>query len=444
RVGLNYFFGGEQDQASDTPATPDDDRISLHGQSTFVAQGYTRFRSPYQGANSLPGGGEGRETFDATLYAGVRLWQGAELWVNPEIDQGFGLASTHGLAGFSSGEAYKKGTIYPYALVNRFFVRQTIDLGGADLSIEADQNQFARKTTENRVVLTVGKFSVTDIFDTNKYANNAREQFLNWALVNAGTFDYAADAWGYTYGAAAEWYQGDWTLRGGLFDLSKTPTGGSFSASGYGLDPSFSQFQVDTELEHRHKLWGQPGAVKITGFFSDGRLGSFKAANYLTLTTGLDASDALAAVRHWQTRSGVSINLQQQVTESVGIFARAGVSNGNVEPVDFTDIDRTVSAGVSVNGKQWGRPDDTVGVGGVINGIAPVHREYFNLGGLGILIGDGQLPKYGNEKIFEAYYSFSVAKNLSLTVDYQFADAPAYNLQRGPVSIGTLRLHAEF
>ncbi|MBV8613700.1 MAG: outer membrane beta-barrel protein, partial [Acetobacteraceae bacterium] len=177
RVGLNYFFGGGQDQASDAPATRDDDRISLHGQSTFVAQGYTRFRSPYQGANSLPGGGEARETFDATLYAGVRLWQGAELWVNPEIDQGFGLASTHGLAGFSSGEAYKKGTIYPYALVNRFFVRQTIDLGGEALSIEADQNQFARKTTENRVVLTAGKFSVTDIFDTNKYANSARTQF---------------------------------------------------------------------------------------------------------------------------------------------------------------------------------------------------------------------------------------------------------------------------
>ena len=47
--------------------------------------------------------------------------------------------------------------------------------------------------------------------------------FMNWALIDTGTFDYAADAWGYTYGASAEWYQGSWTLRGGLFDLSVAP-----------------------------------------------------------------------------------------------------------------------------------------------------------------------------------------------------------------------------
>ena len=149
--------------------------------------------------------------------------RGAELWVDPEIDQGHGLAETHGVAGFPSGEAYKLGADYPYARVQRYFIRQTIDLGGETGKVDADINQFAGSQTANRLVLTVGKFAIVDIFDTNKYANNPKTDFLNWSVSNAGTFDYAGDAWGYTYGAAAEWYQGRFTLRGGVFDLSATP-----------------------------------------------------------------------------------------------------------------------------------------------------------------------------------------------------------------------------
>ena len=212
-----------------------------------------------------------------TLFAGVRLWKGAELWVDPEIDQGFGFANTHGAAGFPSAEAYKLGSDYPYARVQRYFVRQTIDLGGETQKVDADVNQFAGSYTANRLVLTVGKFSIVDIFDTNKYANNPKTDFLNWSVVNAGTFDYAGDGWGYTYGAAAEWYQGRWTLRGGIFDLSATPAGG-VSPSGGDLDPTFSQFQLVGEIEERHELWGQPGKIKVTGFLSRGRAGQFADA----------------------------------------------------------------------------------------------------------------------------------------------------------------------
>src|SRR5262249_28804814 len=222
------------------PASPDTDRLSLHGQATFVEQAYPRIRSPYQGQNSLPASGEGRETFDLTLFAGLKLWQGAELWFNPEIDQGFGFANTHGAAGFPSAEAYKEGSGYPYARIERGFLRQTVDLGGNTEKVEADQNQFAGSRKQDRLVFTVGRFAITDIFDTNKYANNAKSDFLNWSLVNAGTFDYAGDGWGYTYGAAAEWYQGRWTLRAGVFDLSATPAGG-MSPVGGTLDPTFRQ-----------------------------------------------------------------------------------------------------------------------------------------------------------------------------------------------------------
>jgi len=442
RASLNYQFGNDPLAAVATvPATPETDRVNFHGQTTFVEQAYPAIRSPYAGTNSLPGGGQGRDTLDVTLYAGVRLWQGAELWLNPEIDQGFGLMDTHGAAGFPSAESYKLGDAYPYARVQRYFVRQTIDLGGETQKVDADINQFAGSQTANRLVLTVGKFAVVDIFDTNKYANNPKSDFLNWSVVNAGSFDYAGDAWGYTYGAAAEWYQGRFTLRGGVFDLSATPAGG-ISPSGADLDPTFDQFQLVGEIEERHELWGQPGKLKITGFLSRGRAGNFQDAIDLALATGQPAD--INAVRAYTSRPGVSLNLEQQVSENWGLFARAGWADGNVEPWDFTDIDRTVSAGVSINGRQWGRPNDTIGLAGVVNGISGVHEAFLNAGGLGILVGDGQLPNPGLEQIIEAYYSHALSASTRLTFDYQFIANPAYNTDRGPVNVFAGRYHAAF
>jgi high affinity Mn2+ porin len=447
RAGVNYQFGYNALPATalplvtKAPAAPDLDTVNLHGQTTFVWQGYPAIRSPFEGVNSLPHGGQGRETTDLTLIAGVRLWRGAELWINPEIDQGFGFANTHGTAGFPSGESYKLGAVYPYARVQRYFVRQTIDLGGEAQKIDAGVGQFAGTQTANRLVLTAGRFAVVDIFDTNKYANNPKTDFLNWSLINAGTFDYAGDGWGYTYGAAAEWYQGRWTVRGGIFDLSATPAGG-ISPVGADLDPTFRQFQLVGEIEERHELWGQPGKIKVTGFLSRGRAGQFADAIALGQATGMPADITL--VRNYTSRPGVSLNLEQQLTETLGVFARAGWSDGNVEPWDFADIDRTVSGGVSITGKQWGRPDDTIGIAGVVNGISPVHQTFFNAGGLGILIGDGQLPNPGLEEIFEAYYSYALTVSTRVSVDYQLIVNPAYNTDRGPANIFAGRFHTEF
>jgi len=426
---------------------PAQDNLNFHGQTTFVWQGYPSFKSPYEGPNSLPGVSNARETFDTTLFVGLRPWAGAEIWLDPEIDQGHGLAETHGIAGFPSGEAYKFGADYPYARLNRYFLRQTIDLGGGTEKVEADANVFATTQTSNRLVLTVGKFAVVDIFDTNKYANSPKDDFLNWSLINAGTFDYAGDAWGYTYGAAAEWYQGIFAFRGGVFDMSASPAEGGDSAQAYGLDPTFQQFELVGEIEERHQLWGQPGKLKITGFLIRGNMGSFQDALNLAATPGPffgDPSDAIAAVRHYQSRPGVSLNLEQQVNDWIGVFARAGWADGSVEPWDFTDIDRTVSAGVSINGKNWDRPDDTIGVAGVVNGLSPVHQAYFAAGGTGILIGDGQLPSYGAEQIFETYYSYAITSATKVTFDYQFVANPAYATERGPINFFAARFHTEF
>jgi high affinity Mn2+ porin len=443
RLTLNYRPGDDQKPGNVAASwfAPSQDRINVHGQTTFVWQSYPTFRSPYVGPNSLPGTGQARETVDATLFAGIRLWQGAEVWLNPEVDQGHGLADTHGVAGFTSGEAYKLGFSYPYARMQRAFLRQTINLGGESGKVDADINQFANTITSNRLVLTVGKFGIVDIFDTNKYANSPKTDFLNWALINAGTFDYAGDAWGYTYGAAAEWYQGRWALRAGLFDLSATPAGGASPQGGF-LDSTFSNFEMVGEIEERHELWGQPGKLKITGYLERGRMGTYQDAINLAQLTGQPAD--ITAVRTYTSRPGVSLNLEQQVSEMVGVFARAGWADGTREPWDFTDIDRTVSGGISLSGKQWGRPNDTIGVAGIVNNIAPVHQAFFNAGGLGILIGDGQLPNPGLEEIFETYYSYGFTEATKVTLDYQFINNPAYNTQRGPVNAFAVRLHTQF
>lgn len=447
RAGVNYQFGNDAPPAyapplvTKAPTTPDLDNVNFHGQTTFVWQGYPAIRSPFQGINSLLGGGEGRETFDATLFAGVRLWKGAELWINPEIDQGFGFSDTHGVAGFPTAESFKLGSTYPYARIQRAFVRQTIDLGGESQKVEDDINQFAGSHTTNRLVLTAGRFYIVDVFDTNKYANNPKSDFLNWSIVNAGTFDYAGDGWGVTYGAAAEWYQGRWALRGGIFDLSTTPAGGVSPSSDF-LDPTFKQFQLVAEIEERHELWGQPGKFKITGFLSRGGAGQFANAVALAQATGMPAD--INAVRTYTSRPGVSLNLEQQVTETLGVFARAGWADGNVEPWDFTDIDGTVSGGVSIAGKPWNRPDDTLGFAGVVNGITSVHQAFLNAGGLGILIGDGQLPNPGLEQIIETYYSYAMSSSTKVSFDYQLIVNPAYNADRGPVSVFTGRFHYQF
>jgi high affinity Mn2+ porin len=435
RFGLNYRLNGDPStgSAAIAPPTPEFDNFAVHGQTTVLSQYVFPFRNPFSGQNSLDPN-QGRETWDATAYLGMRLWQGAELWVNPEIDQGFGLSSTLGVAGFPSGEAYKVGASVPYARVPRYFVRQTIDLGGDTQKVDGSANQFSGSQTANRLVLTVGKFAVTDIFDTNKYAHDPRSDFMNWALIDTGTFDYASDAWGFTYGAAAEWYQGDWTVRGGLFDLSVVP-------NDVELDPHFAQFQWVGEIERRYDLWGQPGKIAVTGFLSRGRMGSFSDAIALAAATG--GVPETSAVREYRSRAGLSFNLEQQITADLGMFARAGFTNGNIEPYEFSDIDRTAAAGLVLAGKSWGRPDDTVGLAGVINGISGVHQAYLNAGGLGILVGDGMLPHPAPEQIVEAYYQLPVSF-FKLTLDYQFIVNPAYNSDRGPASVVAARMHAQF
>ena len=392
------------------------------------------FRAPYHGPNSLTPN-SGRETVDLTVFAGARLWSDAELWINEEIDQGRGLDDTLGVAGFPSAEAYKVGHNSPYFRLPRAFIRQTLNLGERTDSVAAAANQFAAARSADRWVLTIGKISVADIFDTNQYAHDPRGDFLNWSIVDTGSFDYAADAWGYTVGAAAEWYGGAWAIRLGSFDLSDVPNSTR-------LDPGFHEFQMVAELERRYQLRGYQGRLMLTAFDSRGRMGLLNQAVQVARAT--DTPVNIASVRQYRSRLGVSLDLEQPLTDHLGMFARLGKAAGNVESYEFTDIDRTVATGLALKGSGWGRPSDTYGLAGVLNGISGARERFLNAGGLGLLVGDGQLPRPGPEKILETYYDAALYPWMQVTLDYQYVTHPAYNLERGPVSVWAVRVHAQW
>ena len=422
-------------RADDAPADGGDAKpqaFAIHAQTTFTVQATPGFASPYVGANSLAPS-QARETWDVTLYAGVRPWRGAEIWVNPEIDQGFGLSNTLGVAGFPSAEAYKVGKSDPYFKLPRLFLRQTIDLGGDRAKLDAAANQLRGGQTSDRLVLTLGKFSIVDLFDTNSYAHDPRGDFLNWSLVDAGSFDYAANAWGFTFGGAFELYEKAWMLRAGLFDLSKVPNQPS-------LETGFHQYQVVGEVEHRHTLAGHPGAIRLGGYFTRGNLALLRDMIAAYAQPGVMPDNA--TIRRMNDHGGGYVNVEQEVSKTLGVFARASASDGVTEADDFTDIDRSVSVGGTLSGQGWGRAADKVGLAGVVNGISKGREIFLDDGGLGTLVGDGKLPHPGDEWIAESWYSFGVLSGVTVTLDYQFIVNPAYNRDRGPVHVFGLRLHA--
>ena len=406
----------------------------FNGQLTYVDQYHPAFNAPYSGANSLNPAPANDETADITLFAGHRLWEGAEFWINPEIDQGFGLSDTLGVAGFPSGEAYKIGANAPYLRVPRAFVRQVFNLGGEMRDVESAPNQFARSVAADNLTLTVGKFSVVDVFDVNTYAHDPRGDFFNWAVIDGAAFDYAADAWGFTNGAALEWNTGDWTARGGLFQMSEVPNA---KIAGY----HFHNFMSVAELEQRHQWGTHPGKLKLLVYANRADMGSY--ADALAEAQSAGATPSTALVRRYQTSAGAVVNMEQEVADHVGVFARAGAHDGRYEAYEFTDVDHSLAAGMALEGALWGRADDKAGFAVAANALSAGARQYFAAGGIGILIGDGALD-YAREQAAEAYYAFKLAGKVVLTADCQHIVNPAYNQARGPVNTYALRLHAEF
>jgi high affinity Mn2+ porin len=432
-AAINYRFDSTRTAGKSRIAEPDD--WSIHGQTTFLPQVYPNIRSPYQGPQSLPARGQLRETWTTTAFIGRRLWDGGEVYFNPELAQGFGLNHTLGLAGFSNGEAQKAGAEFPRVRAQRYFYRQTFGFGGEQETVEDGPNQLAGKRDIDHLTVTVGRFAIGDFFDANSYAHDPRADFMNWSLWASAAYDFPADLPGFTRGAVAELNRMEWALRAGLFQVPSQPASDVLT---------FKTGGAIVEFEERHTAFGQPGKARVGVFAHRGNTGNHAEAVALAAANPTaDINDLMSGIRRQRSKVGIYGNVEQALSRDVGVFARASWANGKNETLSFTDIDRSLAGGVSIKGMSWGRPQDTVGLGAAVNAIADAHRAYFAAGGLGLLIGDGRL-NYREEKIVETYYAISLAKWAALTLDYQFIANPAYNADRGPVSLFAARFHAEF
>lgn len=407
----------------------------VRGQATFILQGHPGFRSPYRAAGSLRPAAQARNTFSADLILGRRLWEGAEFIVDPQVSRGFGLSDTTGAAAYPNGEAFRLGSTDVKGYVPRAFLRQTVNLGGPVLpaaALDDDPLRFGGSLPLRRLTITAGKMSTFDIFDDNRYAHDPRTQFQNWALVSGGAFDFAADARGYTNGVAVEVEDGTWALRTGAFQVARR-------ANGLALDPQPGRgWQGLAELTRYVRWNGRPGAVRLLG-----GLQRTRSQTWDELLTGDPTATTENPRGSYRRKRMLVLNLEQELADGVGAFARLSWNDGRAQNWMFTEIDDAVSGGLSLEGRRWGRPGDTVGLAAHWGGLSAAHRRFLAAGGLGFITGDGRLS-YGRELAAEAYYDARLAPGLNAALDYQLLVNPAYNRDRGPVSVFGLRLRTAF
>jgi high affinity Mn2+ porin len=411
---------------------PESSRWEIHGQVTYLPQGYPAFRALYSGENSLTPARQAQATWSNSLFLNMRLWEGGEVYFNPELLQGFGLNDTVGVAGFTSGEAQKSNFPYPHYNTSRLFLRQTFGFGGEQEELASGPTQLGGKVDVSRLTVQAGKFAVLDIFDGNAYAKDTRKDFINWSMWAPGAFDYSADKVGLTYGATAEFNQKHWALRSGYFLMQSVSNSNSFDTR------VFERGTYVLELETRYQLFSQPGKLRTIAWLNSANSGSYRD----TLNNPAFNLD-ISQTRTGRTKYGYVVNVEQALADDLGVFGRWSWNDGKTEIMAFTDIDASLSMGASIKGAKWGRPDDVIGIGGAINSLSRDHRDFIAAGGLGILIGDGAL-NYRRERIFETYYAYALTKAITLTADYQFVTNPAYNADRGPVHVFSGRLHGEF
>ena len=436
RLGLNRRLGEDPAPGKTGEWLSADARNwNVHGQITFVQQGYPDFRSPYEGTNSLQGASQTANTISATAFVGVRPWAGTEIYFNPELMQGFGLSDVRGVAGYPNGEAQKSNFPAPRFNLARMFVRQTVGLGGEQETIEDGPNQIADKQDISRITLTAGKLAVTDVFNGNAYAGDPRTTFLNWNIYGGGSYDWTMDKLSYTWGGLVDLNQKSWALRFGYFLLPVVSNDNRFDTH------IIERGEYTAELELSYSLLSREGKLRLFGWINHGTMGGYSDALAMPLAT--PGYPDITLTRRVRDNYGFVVNVEQAISKDLGVFSRATWSPGHTEIVGWTDCDESFSLGAVLKGTSWGRPDDKIGVAGLIEGLSPEARKYFAAGGLGILIGDGRL-NYRPEKIIEAYYAYSVDKWATVTLDYQLIDNPGYNAGRGPASIFAARLHAEF
>jgi high affinity Mn2+ porin len=440
-VGRGVSAMSPRDEPSEDKPTPpvdpergEQELFSLHFQSTMVTAYHPAFSAKYSGPNSLSSSSESATALVSTLYADRRLWPGGEFLFNPEISGGKGLSGTHGVAAFPTGIVYRVGDPAPVVYVARLAISQTFGLGGGRVANEAGANELADIRDRDVFAITVGRVSVEDVFDGNRYAHDATERFFNWGLFASGAWDYPADTRGYTWGVMADVAVDWWSARAGIALEPKSANAGTMDwrvGKSHGLM---------AEYEARYTVSGQHGALSTLLFLNSANMGSY--AQVLADPARYD--NKIENTRQdGRLKYGMALSVEQQLRHGTGMFLRLSANDGATESWAFTEIDRSAAIGVVQDGALWHRERDEFGAAFVLNGLSSPHRAYLAGGGLGFILGDGAL-NYAPEVLFDTYYKLSLADNVSFSGIYQPVINPGYNRDRGPVHVITGRLHVAF
>jgi high affinity Mn2+ porin len=419
--------------------TPNDnvrpERWNLFYQATSIGDYHGTFRSPYQGQNSLRDSRERDVSLTTTLFLGIRLAKNTQLYFDPEIAGGRGFSGVNGVANAPNGELPRVASATPKPYLARLYVTQDFGFGSATEPVESEENQLAGKRPVTRYSITAGRFTITDFFDNNRYTHDPRTQFMGWGVMFNGAWDYAADVRGYTWGWVHELHTENWSFRYASAAMPRV-------ANGLRFDRRLFRNRADVfEGERRFSVAGHPGDVRLLEYFNRANAGDYGEALRLAAQTGRVPS-VVATRKNGTLKYGTGLSVDQEIVKDLGVFGRIGWNDGKTESFAFTAIDRLGTIGMSLTGTRWKRPFDTAAAELTVSGLSRVHAEYLRQGGLDFLIGDGTL-RYGWETTPEAYYSARLFKGFFTTFDVQHVTNPAFNRDRGPVWIPSLRLHLE-
>jgi high affinity Mn2+ porin len=434
---LNTFVLLIFTQAESTNDSIVNNRWNFHFQNTEIYQYHPAFYAKYSGVNSLNNQQENTLSTTTTMFLGLKLWNGAEVYYNPEMSGGSGFSQTRGIAAFPNGEVYRVSDMSPKLYTARLYFKQVFALSNDYQKVDDDLNQLATKLPSSYISLTAGKFSIMDFFDDNSFSHDPRNQFYNWALMGNAAWDYPADTRGYTSGFVVELVKPQWALR---FSSVMVPT----TANGAVMDGKILHAKSEAlEFEHKYNIASQTGVIRLMSFFTQARMGNYKDAIQWGISNNeapvIDSTNVVGRIKY-----GFGINIEHNLNDNVGLFLRASWNDGQNETWAFTEIDRAISLGMQLKGDIWSRKNDKIGLALLANGLSKEHEDYLKAGGYGFIIGDGNL-NYQPEMIAELYYSLRVKDYpFWLSPDYQFIVNPAYNRDRGPVNVFGIRAHVEF
>jgi high affinity Mn2+ porin len=420
-------------QDADTGTEMGSERWNLFYQATSIGDYHGKFNSPYQDATSLKNETERDVSLTTTLFFTWRLEQDTFLIFDPEIAGGKGFSGVNGIANQPNGEIPRVASATPKPYIARLFIQHDFGFGSAKEHQESDENQLAGDRPVNRYSIYAGRFTVSDYFDNNNYTHDPRMQFMAWGVMYNGAWDYPADTRGYTWGLVQEANTRNWSFRYGIVAEPKVANGQQFDRR------LFRDHGQVWEAERRYELRKRAGAVRVLAYDNREQGGNYAQALALAKQTGT-TPDINLTTHVGTLKYGTGVSFDQAITNDLGVFIRLGWNDGKTQSFAFTAIDRLASGGVSLKGTHWKRKGDVVATSFTAGGLSAVHRQYLAAGGQDFLIGDGAL-NYAPEYVWESYYQARLVPGFFAAFDVQRDTDPAYNRDRGPVMIYSIRLH---